>query len=61
MFCCSSIKTCVIYVLVSFFFFLTPFFGCGAVFMGNIQPIEKKLLDFQMQNFMLNLLNEKII
>ena len=29
--------------------------------MGDTQPTEKNLLDFQMQNFMLNLLNEKII
>ena len=44
-----------------FFFFLTPFFDCGPVFRGDTQPIEKNILDFQMQNFMLNLLNKKII
>ena len=43
-----------------FFFFLTPFFDCGPVFSGDTQPIEKKLLGFQMQNFMLNLLNKKL-
>ena len=43
------------------FFFHTPFFDCGPVFSGDTQAIEKDLLDFQMQNFMLNLLNQKII
>ena len=43
-----------------FFFFYTPFFDCGPVFRGDIQPIEKNLLDFQMQNFMLNLLNKNL-
>ena len=43
-----------------FFFFHTPFFDCGPVFRGDIQPIEKNLLDFQMQNFMLNLLNKNL-
>ena len=43
------------------FFFHTPFFDCGPVFRGDTQAIEKDLLDFQMQNFMLNLLNQKII
>ena len=42
-----------------FFFFHTPFFDCGPVFRGDTQPIEKNLLDFQMQNFVLNLLNKK--
>ena len=41
--------------------FFTPFFDCAPVFRGDNQPIEKNLLDFQMQNFMLNLLNKKII
>ena len=41
-----------------FFFFLNPFFDCGPVFRGDTQPIEKSLLDFQMQNFMLNLLKK---
>ena len=44
-----------------FFFFHTSFFDCGPVFRGDTQPIEKKLLDFEMQNFMLNLLNKKNI
>ena len=43
-----------------FFFFYTPFFDCRPVFRGDIQPIEKNLLDFQMQNFMLNLLNKNL-
>ena len=42
-------------------FFHTPFFDCGPVFRGDTQAIEKHLLDFHMQNFMLNLLNQKII
>ena len=43
-----------------FFFFHTPFFDCESVFRGDTQPIEKNLLDFQMQNFMLNLLNKNL-
>ena len=43
------------------FFLSYPFFDCGPVFRGDIQQIEKNLLDFQMQNFMLNLLNKKNI
>ena len=42
-------------------FYHTPFFDCGPVFRSGTQEIEKNLLDFQMQNFMLNLLNQKII
>ena len=38
-----------------FCFFHTSFFDCGSVFRGDTQPIVKNLLDFQMQNFMLNL------
>ena len=44
-----------------FFSFLPPFFDFGPVFRGDTQTIEKNLLDFQMENFMLNLLNKKII
>ena len=46
--------------MVSFFFFHTPFPDCGPVFRGDIQPIEKNLLDFQVQDFMLKLLKKKI-
>ena len=45
--------------MVSFFFSFIPFFDCGPVFRGDIQPIEKNLLDFQMQNVMLKLLKKK--
>ena len=47
------------YLSFGVIFFLSPFFDCGPVFRGDIQQIEKNLLDFQMQNFMLNLLNKK--
>ena len=58
---CSSIKTCIIPVLVSFFvYFHTPFFDFGPVFKGDAQLMEKNLLNFQMQNFMLNLLKKKL-
>ena len=59
--CCSSIKTCIIPVLVLFFYFHTPFFDFGPVFKGDAQPMEKNLLDFQMQKFMLNLLKKNYL
>ena len=46
---------------MSFFYFHTPFFDFGSIFRGDTQPIEKNLLDFQMQNFMLNLLKNKYL
>ena len=42
-----------------FSFFHTSFFDCAPVFRGDTQTIEKNLLDFQMQKFMLNFLNKK--
>ena len=45
--------------MVSFFFLSYPFFDCGPVFRGDTQPIEKNLLDFRLQTFMLNLLSKK--
>ena len=48
-------------VLVSFFHFHTPCFLFGP-FLGVMPNEEKKnLLDFQMQNFMLNLLGKKCL
>ena len=32
--------------MVSFFFFHTPFFDCGAIFRGDTQPLEKKPIRF---------------
>ena len=49
-------------VLVSYFHFHTPCFDFGP-FLGMMSNEEKKtyqLLDFQMQNFMLNLLEKKM-
>ena len=40
------LKTCVIPVLVSLFYFHTPFFDFEPIFRGDAQPIEKTLLDF---------------
>ena len=44
---------------VTFFNFHTSFFDFGPVFKGNTQSMEKNLLGFQMQNFMLNLLKKR--
>ena len=43
-----------------FFFFHTPFFDCVPVFRGGTQPIEKNLLDFQIQNFYTESFEQKI-
>ena len=53
-------KTCVIYVFASFFFFNNLLFDCGPVFRGDTKAIEKHLLDFQIQNFILNFLNKNL-
>ena len=43
-----------------FFFVHTPFFDCVPVFRGGTQPIEKNLLDFQIQNFYTESFEQKI-
>ena len=43
-----------------FFQFCTPFFDFGPFLKGYSQPIEKKQLHFQMQNFMLNFMKKKL-
>ena len=47
--------------LVLFKFWSHFFLSCSLFFRGDTQPIEKNLLDFQMQSLMLNLLNKNII
>ena len=60
MFCCSSTKTCVTPVLVSFFLLSYPLFWLWAIFRVDPQPIAKKLLNFSIWNFILYLLKNKI-